>query len=400
MRANVLLVVRSGSLVDLVRRLEQRVRPLARPSALERLRSTASAAGCARAAPVYDDADAGRRARRGRPAAALADRAAAVEVDGRRSVEVDLHGGDAGARRSRDGARGCPTRQRATDLHALAERRSPSRMSRRPSSGCARGATSQSPEALGVHRRRPRGRATTLGGRRGGRRTSAAARRAATAPRSTGSVHRRRRTAQSRLVAGARRGCGTGRRRAGRAAGRGSLAATGGRRRSPRLGVGPHDDAVGREAAPAAPGLALRIVTRVIVAIAVDLDGGRRRDRRRDDSASAAWRPRGAPTSPASGATSPIWRSRSMSCFTLRTKSPPVSSSSSSTSASVVAGRPRVGQAQNVGSGGRVRSGARPRPRRGSARSRAARCARHRSRTFGGGEPRVRAAASGCGARR
>ena len=34
-----------------------------------------------------------------------------------------------------------------------------------------------------------------------------------------------------------------------------------------------------------------------------------------------------------SGATSPTWRSRSMHCLTLRTKSPPVSSSSSSTSA-------------------------------------------------------------------
>ena len=56
----------------------------------------------------------------------------------------------------------------------------------------------------------------------------------------------------------------------------------------------------------------------------------------------------------ASGATSPTWRSRSISCFTLRTKSPPDRSSSAMTTSKDSPAAHAYARARKVGSGSRV----------------------------------------------
>ena len=90
------------------------------------------------------------------------------------------------------------------------------------------------------------------------------------------------------------------------------------------------------------------------------------------------------------GASRASWRSRSMSCFMLRTKSPPDSSSSSTTSAKRCPAAQACARATNVGSGGRGHGAGRPPPPRGAARRRATRwpptaCGRSRDGNHGAG---------------
>ena len=119
-------------------------------------------------------------------------------------------------------------------------------------------------------------------------------------------------------TARARSDVGSGRNRTRRAAER--------RDRGGEIGVVARDLEIGRPVG----GLPHSSPGRIITAAGARRPCSTRRRRR----AGTRRRPRArSPRSPGSGATSAIWRSRSITCFTLRTKSPPVISSSSSTSA-------------------------------------------------------------------
>ncbi len=105
----------------------------------------------------------------------------------------------------------------------------------------------------------------------------------------------------------------------------------------------------GRQTAQASPHVLgpCRIVIGASQPVVDDCDDGghdaAEQARRRRRPRPSRWRARGRRRA--------IWRSRSMSCFTLRTKSPPDISSSASTLAEVVAGGPGVGQREEAGVG-------------------------------------------------
>ena len=237
-----------------------------------------------------------------------------------------------------------PERQAPPGLPPLAAARidgETSTTSSRPSSGWARGATSQWPEVLRRSSRPRPGPATTTGGRRGGRRTSAGGRRAApsrgrpAAPWPSCAARRPRRRC--------RRACGTGRRRAARAAaaarrraGAGSTTARASASRASRT-TPPSGSA------PGAPQAAPRsIVTTRRPAPASEVRPSPAPSSSSPTAAtSTPRRRRGRGGRPRPGAGPGLGRRGHVadlaeqvdSCFTLRTKSPPDSSSSSTTSA-------------------------------------------------------------------
>ena len=215
--------------------------------------------------------------------------------------------------------------------------------------------------------RRP-GPATTTAGRRGGPRTSAAARRR----RTDAEVDREGHGLggpEAGLVAAAAEGAAQvaaeqpeRRAAAGRPGGPRSTTARASasvRTTTPSAGSGPG----------APPGLALLdrhggslAASPAVGAVTVGAD----RRRGRDDAAEHQRRRPGGPRRPWRDRRRrrPTWRSRSMSCLALRTKSPPDSSSSSRTSSSGSPAAHAWARARKPGSGGRVERQARAPPRR------------------------------------
>ena len=324
--------------------------------------TTARASGSTRTTSVGAAPDvARRRARR---------RAAGRSRAGRRPPGARC---DAGVRHV--GAGGQP----AAGLQPVAERQVAVDDVEQAVAGWARGATSHSPEPLGVHRRHdPAAPPRPAGDEVGDEPVQPPVDERPT-PRSTGQVdglvRMRRRPSSPRPPSVRQRspprspsgGIGSLARRAASTTARASASA---RTTTPSSGSGPG----------LAPRLALARSSRPPALPTVRRGRSSTTDRRHlgqrlvvvadarrggDHAAEQGARPPRAAASPGrgSGAASPIWRSRSMSCFTLRTKSPPESVLVVEDVVEVVARGPRVGQRDEAGIGRRV-SGSPAPPRR------------------------------------